>query len=354
MVASTLAAEEALAAGVQDAKVETAWSRQMLRDGSSFNGNQRNTVFIGRGDGTFEDLSDLTGADAPLDARAALAADFDDDGDVDLFVHNIQRERHQLYRNELEGEDGFVKIRLRATTGQYEAIGAVVTVEGPLGPVAQVLSRGAGFASCQAPELVFGLGAAKSARVSVLWPGGARESFGALEAGSRALLVEGEGEPDPLPARPFRLADPLPDGLKLDVGAEIPPLTLLDRDGKRVTIDVRAEAAGDTLYVNFWAGYCKPCRAELPALERVHDTAGKRVITISVDVPDDRPAAARVLAEAGTSFPDRYLSQDDADNEGGLDEVVDLLRLPIPTTLVISPAGKLEAVIQGPLDARAR
>ena len=101
-------------------------------------------------------------------------------------VDSIQRERHALYRNDIlnPGEDaGFLKLRLRATSGQHEAIGATVTVVGPAGPVSQVMSRGAGFLSCQPPELIFGLGEQAQAEVQVRWPGGALESFGALETG---------------------------------------------------------------------------------------------------------------------------------------------------------------------------
>ena len=131
--------------------------RQMSEGGRSFSGNERDKLFINRGDGTFADCSDLSGCDDPNDGRGVIAADFDDDGDVDMFIHHTQRERHTLQRNELGQGGGFIKVRLRATTAQYEAIGATVVVHGPHGPVADVLSRGAGFVSCQAPELIFGV-----------------------------------------------------------------------------------------------------------------------------------------------------------------------------------------------------
>ena len=102
---------------------------QMFQDGRSFSGNERDKLWIGNGDASFADLSDLSGADSQNDGRAVLAADFDDDGDVDLFVHELQRERHALYRNDLNGDYGsFLKVRLRASTGHYEAIGATVQV----------------------------------------------------------------------------------------------------------------------------------------------------------------------------------------------------------------------------------
>ena len=168
--------------------------RQIIEEGRSFSGNERDKLFLNRGDGTFADCSDLSASDDPNDGRGVIAADFDDDGDVDMFIHHTQRERHTLQRNELGEGAGFLKVRLRATTAQYEAIGAIVTVHGPHGPVANLMSRGAGFVSCQAPELVFGLGEAESARLEVRWLGGVTEDFGLVPAGSRVLLVEGSGE----------------------------------------------------------------------------------------------------------------------------------------------------------------
>ena len=154
------------------------------------NNGQANVLYRNRGDGTFADCSDLSGCDDSNDGRGVIAADFDDDGDVDMFIHHTQRERHTLQRNELGDGGGFLKVRLRATSSQYEAIGAIVTVHGPHGPVADLMTRGAGFVSCQAPELVFGLGEAESARVEVQWVGGAKEDFGLIAAASRVLLVE--------------------------------------------------------------------------------------------------------------------------------------------------------------------
>ncbi|MBM3977551.1 MAG: hypothetical protein FJ299_11250, partial [Planctomycetes bacterium] len=194
-------------------------SAQMFEQGFSFSGFERNKVWLNAG-GRFVDVSDVSGADNPNDSRAAIAADFDDDGDEDLFVHNIQRERHNLYRNDVVDPSGagFLKLRLRATRGQHEAIGATVRVSCGGRKVSRSLARGDGFLSCAPPELVFGLGGAAQAEVEVAWPGGARESFGAVAAGTRALLVEGAGRPEPFAARPRALPDPPLEGLRVRIG----------------------------------------------------------------------------------------------------------------------------------------
>lgn len=325
------------------------WAREMYRRGLSFNGNERSELYLGRGDGTFLDMTDLFGADSPLDGRALVAADFDDDGDLDLFGHNLQRERHELYRNDFDAT-GFLKIRLRADGPGWEAIGATVQVDGPRGTVAQVASRGAGFASCAPPELVFGLGEAEAAAVRVRWPGGTLEEFSELETGGRYVLTKGRGEAEKVGGRPTRLADPWPDGLQRSIGDVVPRLVVEDADGASVTLDPRELAAGGKLFLNFWARYCGPCLEELDELEALEQSPGQRVVAIGVDVPSERGRALQALQAAGTTFPAYFLALDEASNEGRLDELVDLLRLPIPTTIVIDGDGRIVEVLRGGLE----
>ena len=327
---------------------------QIFSDGRSFSGFERNVTWVAR-DGRYVDLSKVSGANSPNDARSVIAADFDDDGDVDLFVHSIQRERHALYRNdavEPGGRDtGFLKLRLTATSGNAEAIGATVVVRGPQGPVAQVMARGSGFQSCLPPELVFGLGAAESAAVEVLWPGGTRESFGVLSAGTRALLVEGSGEARPLAAVPMELPDPLPTGLRIAEGDVLPRVRLRDAQGHERVVDWEELAAGKPLLVNLWASYCSPCVDELPDLQAIHARGEQRVATISVDVPSEVSRARELLERAGADFPSFYLAQDsdELSDPSGMADLADLERLALPTTLVLAPDGRVESILRGPL-----
>jgi thiol-disulfide isomerase/thioredoxin len=327
-------------------------SAQMFEQGFSFSGFERNKVWINE-DGAFADLSDVSGADNPNDSRAAVMADFDDDGDIDLFVHNIQRERHDLYRNDA-AEGGFLSLALRATTSQHEAIGATVVVHGPRGAVARVNARGDAFLSSSTAPLHFGLGSADAAEVEVLWPGGKRESFGRLAAGTRALLVEGTGRAEPRAAHPRPLPDPLPPGLRASEGEVLAPLLVADGSGSPVRLDLREIAKGKPVLLNFWASYCTPCVAELPLLAERHATGEQRVVAISVDAESDLATARARLAEAGASFPSYYLAGAPEKGEGGaqaLAELLDLDRFSLPTTLVVSPEGRIETILRGPLRA---
>ena len=333
-------------------------SAQMFTDGLSFSGFERNKVFLGRGDGSFVDLSDVSGADTPNDSRGAVWADFDDDGDADVFVHNLQRERHDLYRNDIAvpggAGHGFLKVQLRATTGQYEAIGATVTVAGPWGTTSQVLSRGGGFNSCQPPELIFGLGDAEEATVSVLWPGGARQDFGAQAAGSRLLLIEGQDEARAYPARPRTLADPRPAGLRIGVGDTLGPVALADAEGTPVVLDpAELAAGGKPVLLNLWASYCPGCVAELPLLAEKATSGAAEVVLLSMDAPGQVPAAEALLDRHDAPFRRLYLPPTGLDRAPAgtttADELFDLARLPIPTTLFLGEGGRLTDVVRGQL-----
>jgi len=322
---------------------------QIFAEGRSFSGNERDKLFINDGAGSFLDLSDLSGADSSNDGRAVIAFDADDDGDVDLFVHETQRERHALYRNDLGTAPGFVKVKLRATTGNAEAIGAQVEVVAGERKVSQVLSRGAGFISCQAPELVFGLGGATAASVTVRWPGGAVESFGDLKPGARALLVEGAGVAAPYGAVPRVLEEPKPRGLLVNVGDKVPPFEVLDASGAPVLID--PAATGERVAINLWASYCAPCVAELPLLEEWDAAEDLRVIAVSVDAPTDRSRALELIGARAPSLS-VHLAGERKPGTRTIEDVVDLARLPLPTTLMLAPDGTVEEIIRGPVEPR--
>lgn len=331
------------------------WAREMYRRGFSFNGGERTKLFLNTSTGLV-DVSDVSNADSPLDGRALLAADFDDDGDEDLFVHNIQRERHHLFRSDVDpGERGFLSLEPVLALGdrKVESVGAIVRVRAGGRRTAQVLSRGSGYASSQAGSIVFGLGDEAEGHVEVLWPGGTLEDFGAVASGTRGHLIQGTGKVAPRARRgEFTLADPLPPGLKMSRGAKLPVLRFADRAGQLSTLDPAELTKDGPLQLEIWASYCRPCIEKLPGLGDQH-RAGKNILALSVDIPKERQKALDLLARHRAEFPAYFLSMEEGVNEDGFDTVVDLMRLPIPTTLLIGEGGVLIGVRTGAVTEKA-
>ncbi len=91
-----------------------------------------NQLWINKGDGTFEDDALMAGAayDAEGNLHAGMgvtAADFDGDGDEDIFISNIMGETHMLYRNQGKGlfEDVTKLYGLGSTTVPYTGFGTL-------------------------------------------------------------------------------------------------------------------------------------------------------------------------------------------------------------------------------------
>lgn len=317
----------------------------MFGEGFSFSGFERDKLWIREGD-RYLDASDVSGADDENDGRALVVADFDDDGDPDTFVYDTQRARQRLFRNDVGAENGrFVKVRLRATRGHPEAAGAVVRARFGDRELAKVLAFGSGFLSQNAPELVFGLGAAEHAELEVRWPGRAAESFGRVRSGATYLLTEGTGSPEPRPLRPATFADPPPQGLRVGVGDAIPTLAAVDAGGAPRLVAPPTD--GRERLVTLWASWCAACIAELPDLEAIAARGQIDVVMLGLDAAEERAAADETLAAAAPSVTRVYLT------DAVADVLLDPIRLPLPTTLRIDPDGVIREVIQGRLDAAA-
>jgi cytochrome c biogenesis protein CcmG, thiol:disulfide interchange protein DsbE len=85
------------------------------------------------------------------------------------------------------------------------------------------------------------------------------------------------------------------------VGSAAPALVVPELDGR--TFDLSAER-GKVVIVNFWATWCPPCRAEIPALDafyRRYHGNGLEMIGVSADRPHDRSDVTKM--KESLSYP---------------------------------------------------
>jgi len=142
------------------------------------------------GDGTFTDVAMKEGIEPPAEgryqpkpiggeraarsSRSAATADFDGDGRLEVIVSNFN-DRPYYFQNQFPNRH-FVSFRLRGTTSNHDAIGAVVKLFiGSRILVRQVHATG-GYQSQSSKTLHFGLGDDEAIdRAEIRWPSGNRQ-----------------------------------------------------------------------------------------------------------------------------------------------------------------------------------
>ena len=157
--------------------------------------NQRRLLFRNLGNRRFQDVSTSSGdgVTAKHSSRGLAAGDYDNDGDVDLVVTNMN-DRPSLLRNEGGNRGHFLNVRLVGTKSNRSAIGArVKAVVGDRNLINEVRS-GSTFMSQSDLRLHFGLDRAKSVdRLEIQWPSGATETILNVGADAFVTVVEGKG-----------------------------------------------------------------------------------------------------------------------------------------------------------------
>lgn len=135
--------------------------------------------------------------------------------------------------------------------------------------------------------------------------------------------------------------------IPVGVGSRVPAYTARSLDGQPVSL---ASLRGKVVVLNIWATWCRPCRTEMPALERLHRQLGNQglaVVAVSVDAPvgtftsDGRPGGDvrayvenmrltfTVLHDPRRSIEQLFLVQG------------------LPTTFIINQEGRIEQKVVG-------
>ena len=147
------------------------------------------------GNGRFADVSINSGRaiGEPNLARGCAFGDFDNDGDVDVVVNNLDAPP-TLLRNEGGNRNNWIMLKCIGTRSNRSAIGTRVKVTtGSHVQMDEVMS-GSSYYSQSDFRLHFGLGSAATVdRVEVTWPSGGKESFENLAANQLFTLQESKG-----------------------------------------------------------------------------------------------------------------------------------------------------------------
>jgi len=153
---------------------------------------QRKLFYRNLRDGTFAEIGSSIPALAERRAsRGAAFGDYDEDGDVDVIVNEIDG-APTLLRNDGGSKAGhWISLKLQGTKSNRNAAGARVELKaGALTQVEEV-HAGDSYISHSDWRLHFGLGAATTVdEITVRWPGGAVEKLTKLKADQVVKIVE--------------------------------------------------------------------------------------------------------------------------------------------------------------------
>lgn len=151
-------------------------------------------IFRNLGGKRFEELIDEAGpgVSAAHSSRGCAFGDFDNDGDVDIVVVNLN-EPPSLLRNDVSGGGHWLKVKLEGVKSNRSAIGArVIASYGGKRQAQDVLGQSS-YLSVNDRRLHFGLGDARAADLEIRWPNGAVERLKAVEADRLVVVREGAG-----------------------------------------------------------------------------------------------------------------------------------------------------------------
>ncbi|HYF95235.1 MAG TPA: thiol-disulfide oxidoreductase ResA [Symbiobacteriaceae bacterium] len=122
-------------------------------------------------------------------------------------------------------------------------------------------------------------------------------------------------------------------GTGIPNGAKAPEFELKTTDGKTVKL---SDFQGKPVMLNFFATWCPPCRAEMPALQEVYqEFESKGFVILGVNLGESNLAVDQFRSKLGLTFP---IVIDENDRVSRLYDIV-----PLPTSYFVDKSGKVVA-----------
>lgn len=274
-----------------------------------------NYAFRNAGDYRFESVAEAWGLNLKGCSNGAAYADFDNDGDLDLVVNNLNAPA-TIYRNDLapESRGKYLKIKLLQKNKNPFSVGARVTVEAGGKVFTEEVSPVRGWESSMGYILHFGLGEVeKIDRIQVVWGAGKSRTLTDV-APNQLLTIEDEPSAPPVwPAAAPTLFAPQTGAFSpgfvhsenrfVDFNVEGLMPKMLSREGPKMAVgDVNGDGRED-----FYVGGAKGQAGAV----FVRNTSGGSAFSEALE---NRP-----LFESEKMFEDTDAAFLDADGDGDLD-----------------------------------
>ncbi len=359
---------------------EHGWNalNELIRSDNSWSGRERNVMYANNRDGTFTEVSGITGLDFLEDSRSFALADLDHDGRLEVVLKNRSAPQLRVLHNAMQDLGDSLCFRLQGTTSNRDAIGTAITLEAGSLHQTRYLQAGSGFLAQHSKEVFFGLGKADGAiRATVRWPGGLTQVFEALPRNSRISIKEGVpaftatrfiaapssyARASSSPAQAVAANVPGPADACVETWLidplQAPSFSLPDLGGASQTLESHR---GQPVLLCFWS-HAAPGSEE--QLKRLHQhraafaAAGLTILPVNVDAavpgdPSESLSRAHAFAtQQRLAFPMLFATEETA----GIYNIIyrylfDRRRnLPLPTSFLLDSEGRIVKVYQGAME----
>ncbi|HXK60936.1 MAG TPA: CRTAC1 family protein [Acidobacteriota bacterium] len=164
---------------------------------------QRKVLYRNLQNGSFQDVTEQIGGPiiAPSPARGCAFGDFDNDGDLDVLINNVNH-NPELLRCESTNGNNWIKVRTIGRKSNRTGIGARVLCTTEQGSQMAEVTSGGSYCSQNDFRVHFGVGKASKVQfIEIRWPSGQVDKFQNLPANRLILVKEGEETPQLLSLR---------------------------------------------------------------------------------------------------------------------------------------------------------
>ncbi|MEK6478747.1 TlpA disulfide reductase family protein [Catalinimonas sp. 4WD22] len=107
--------------------------------------------------------------------------------------------------------------------------------------------------------------------------------------------------------------------------------TLSDEKGNKIQIK---DYEGKTIFINFWATWCPPCRAEMPSIQALYSKLmqNPNILFLTISQDEDEQKAVKYMGKQSIQLPLYFLTSE---------LPTEFSHQSIPSTFVISPEGNI-------------